>query len=801
MHSLLFPSPRTPVASAVLSLGLFMPLHQASAQAQTSSVAQAIRFEIAAQPVAAALDQFARQAGLQLALDPTLVQGRQAPALQGPYAVRAGLETLLQGSGLQGRMEGGMLTVQRQIQMSARSLEEITVNANQLGEITEGSGSYTPGSIATATRLVLTPRETPQSVSVITRQKMDDFQLNSIDQVMEHTPGVSVVTYDSERTTYYARGFAINNFQYDGIPMLRDSAYSAGNTLSDTVIYDRIEVLKGASGLLTGSGDPGATINLVRKKPTQDFQGHASVGGGRWGSYRGELDLGGALNAAGNVRGRAVVAQQKKNTQQDHYSRDSTVFYGIVEADLGPRTLLTLGADHQNNKPMGSTWGGIALLDANGNFNDMPRSFNNGARWSRWEQYTRTGFATLEHSFDSGWVAKLQLNRQTNGYDSNLGSAAAGFPNPADGTGTSMWAGKYVGHTTSNAADLYASGPLQLGGREHELVLGASMTNRRWKNQGWWDTGSYDKNIGDYYQWRGNVPMPAWGVAPDFSNDETTRERGLYATARWNLRDDLKLITGGRWSSYVNRAQLLDESGVFVPYLGVVYDFHPTYSAYASYSGIFKPQSVQDAQGHTLDPLEGTNYELGIKAEFWDGKLNASAAVFQLQQDNYAVETGGMTPSGGTAYRAIQGVKTRGYELEVSGQLSPGWQIQAGFSHGIARQQGQRVSTLTPSNQFSLYTSYRLGGRLQGLTLGGGARWQDKTWGDISTPSGTPMKHTVQSYWVLDAMARYEFSKQLSASVSISNLLDKKYYTIFNWYSTYTWGAPRSVNISVNYKF
>jgi outer membrane receptor for ferric coprogen and ferric-rhodotorulic acid len=521
-----------------------MPLQQAMAQAQTPTAAQTIRFEIAAQPLAAALDLFAQQAGLQLALDPTLVQGRQAPALQGRHALRAGLQALLQGSGLQGHMDAGMLTVQ-QPEMAPRALDEVTVTANQLGEITEGSGSYTPGSIATATRLVLTPRETPQSVSVITRQKMDDFQLNSIDQVMEHTPGVSVVTYDSERTTYYARGFAINNFQYDGIPMLRDSAYSAGNTLSDTVIYDRIEVLKGASGLLTGSGDPGATINLVRKKPTRDFQGHAGVGGGSWGSYRGELDLGGALNAAGSVRGRAVVAHQKTNTQQDHYSRDSTVFYGIVEADLGPRTLLTLGADHQNNKPMGSTWGGIALLNAKGEFNDMPRSFNNGARWSRWEQYTRTAFATLEHGFDSGWVAKLQLNRQTNGYDSNLGSAAAGFPNPADGKGASMWAGKYVGHTTSNAADLYASGPLQLGGREHELVLGASLSNRRWKNKGWWNTGGYDKSIDNYYQWKGNVPMPDWGAVPDFRNDETTRERGLYATARWNLRDDLKLITGG----------------------------------------------------------------------------------------------------------------------------------------------------------------------------------------------------------------------------------------------------------------
>src|SRR5690606_10289158 len=160
----------------------------------------------------------------------------------------------------------------------AVQLDTVVINANQLGEITEGSGLYTPGAIATATRLVLTPRETPQSISVITRQQMDDFNLTSIDDVMEYTPGISVVTYDSERTEYYARGFAIQNFQYDGIPMTRNSAYSAGNTLSDTAIYDRIEVLKGATGLLTGSGTPGATINLIRKKPTRDFRGHVSAG-------------------------------------------------------------------------------------------------------------------------------------------------------------------------------------------------------------------------------------------------------------------------------------------------------------------------------------------------------------------------------------------------------------------------------------------------------------------------------------------------------------------------------------------
>ncbi|WP_245220267.1 TonB-dependent siderophore receptor [Pusillimonas caeni] len=688
-----------------------------------------------------------------------------------------------------------------QPQGSPTQLDTVVVTANQLGEITEGSGSYTPGAIATSTRLVLTPRETPQSISVVTRQQMDDFNLTSIDDVMEHTPGISIVTYDSERTEYYARGFAIQNFQYDGIPMTRNSAYSAGNTLSDTAIYDRIEVLKGATGLLTGSGTPGATINLIRKKPTREFSGHLSVGAGRWEDYRGELDMGGPLNESGTLRARGVVAYQDRNSYLDRYGRKTSVFYGILEADLTPDTLLTLGFDYQDNKPKASTWGGIPLLDSNGNFNDMPRSFNNGADFSHWDQYTRTAFVTLEHAFANDWVAKAQFNHQINGYDANLGAAASGFPNPADGSGVSMWIGQYIGETKSDAFDAYLSGPFSLAGREHELVLGASVSESRWTNDGYWNAPGYDVNVPDYYQWQGKVPAPPWPGGPDYTDDETTRERGLYAAARWNLRDDLKLITGGRWATYRNRVQGMDESGVFVPYLGVVYDVNDIWSVYASYTSIFSPQSLQDEQGNTLDPLEGNNYEAGVKAAFLGGRLNASAAVFQLEQDNFGIETGGTTPSGGVAYRAAQGVKTKGFELEVSGRLTPAWQISAGYTHNISRQDGERVSTLTPSNQFSLFTSYKLGGRLSGLTLGAGARWQDKTWGMISAPGGQTVKHTVDDLLLVDLMARYDFTKQLSGSIKISNLFDKKYYTIFSWYSTYTWGEPRNIMANLRYQF
>ncbi|THF66639.1 TonB-dependent siderophore receptor [Pseudothauera nasutitermitis] len=775
------------------------------AQAQAADEVAVRQFDIAGSDLDTALGRFGRQSGTQIAVNAEVTAGLSSPGVRGTFTVAEGLRRLLAGTGLEAvRDASGEYTLRKAPPAAGstpKTLSAVQVTANQLGEISEHTGSYTPGAIATATRLVLTPRETPQSISVVTRQEMDDFNLTTIDKVMAHTPGVSIITYDSERTEFHVRGFGVQNFQYDGIPMERDSSYSAGNTLSDMAIYDRVEVLKGATGLLTGSGEPGATINLIRKKPTRDFQGHATLGAGSWNNYRGELDFSGALNEAGSLRGRVVVAQQDKHSHLDGYQRRTSVFYGVLEADLTPGTLLTVGVDYQDNDPKGSTWGGIPIYDSNGNFNKRSRSFNSGTRWSSWAQYTRTAFATLEHYFDNDWVAKLQLNHQINGYDAPLGSAGGGNPDPADGSGTSLWLGQYKGKTRANAADFYASGPFELLGRKHELVLGGSISERTWTNKSDGPNVGYPTSIADYYGWNGRIPEPDWNdpAAWHGENRETTRENGLYTTARWNLRDNLKLITGARLSNY--KRESMRESGVLVPYLGAVYDINDTYSVYGSYTSIFKPQSARDESGSTLDPQEGNNYELGVKGAFFGGRLNASAAVFRLEQDNYAEETGNLTPDGGTAYRAINGVRTKGYELEMSGQLNEFWSLHAGFTHKVARQQGEKVSTLTPENQFSLFTTYKPGGRNGRLTLGGGARWQDKTWGDVYNPAVGTVKHTVDDYWLVDAMANWRFSDKLSASLNISNLFDKKYYTIFNWYSTYTWGEPRSVNLSVKYTF
>ena len=330
--------------------------------------------------------------------------------------------------------------------------------------------------------------------------------------------------------------------------------------------------------------------------------------------------------------------------------------------------------------------------------------------------------------------------------------------------------------------------------------MGASIAESTWKNDGYNSEKDYNNHVDDYYNWNGDVPEPDWANGNHWNDKEVTKQSGFYATSRWNISDQLKVILGGRIVNY--KVEDLKKSGIFVPYVGTVYDINDQYSVYASYSTIFKPQDARDINDKRLDPLEGENYEVGVKGEFFDGRLNASLAYFQLTQDNFAKEVGKIETSNDVAYEAIQGVKTKGAEFEISGEITPAWNIHAGFSHKISKKEDSKVATLTPENEFTLFTHYKVDQWVEGLSIGGGVRWQDKTWGDVYNPKfKDPIKHEVSDYWLVDAMANYKMNDQLSLSFNINNLLDKKYYTIFNWYSTYTWGEGRNYNLGLKYKF
>lgn len=244
------------------------------------------RYDVPAQPLNASLIAIASQAGARISIAADLARGVLAAPVQGEFTAEQAMRRALQGTALVLlKTDSGVYTVQAADARQAASqpadavMPEVVLATNYLGQVTEDTGSYTTGAISTANRLVLGPRDTPHAVSVVTRQHMDDYGMVQLSEVLQHTPGVYAQHIDSERTIYYARGFSLDNFSYDGLPWTRDASLNLGESLANMDLYDRVEVLKGANALMSGAGTPGATVNLIRKKPTRAARVGRPVGG------------------------------------------------------------------------------------------------------------------------------------------------------------------------------------------------------------------------------------------------------------------------------------------------------------------------------------------------------------------------------------------------------------------------------------------------------------------------------------------------------------------------------------------
>lgn len=782
-----------------------------AAWAQTT--AAEFDFAIAPGSLEAVLLQFSTIAGVTVSFTPESASGQQSSGLQGRYTADQALQMLLRGSTLQAvEQAGGRYSLLPRSSASSLDLGSTTVTGQVLGATTEGTNAYTTGSTRSALKLPLSVRETPQSVTVVTRQQMDDQDSRSISDVLARTPGISAQQYDSDRMEFSTRGFAITNFQYDGVNTLYDGVYDQGTTQTDMAVYDRVEVIKGATGLMTGSGDPSATVNLVRKRPTHDFQASVTGSAGSWDNYRSEADVSGALNNEGTVRGRAVGAYQDRNSYLDHYSQKKDILYGIIEADLTPDTLLTFGIDYQKTKPRGSSWTGDIAFFNDGTETDFSRSFNPATDWSRREFESTSYFGSIEQALAYDWKLKTSLTHMVNDHDTLLGSAGgttlAGL-DPTTGEGAAFYWGHWEGHRLQDTVDVNASGPFSLFGREHELVVG--YTAAAAKTTG--DLYDYLEGAavpGNIFDWNGNYPEPNFVKNGDYETNQ--RQNGAYVASRFKPTDDLSLIIGTRVSTFkfddksdygvgADTRTSYEQHGVVTPYAGMVYDLNDTYSLYASYTEIYQPQTVKQANGSTLDPVEGASYEGGLKGEYFGGRLNASLALFRIEQDNVAEYVS--TVGGIDYYKPIEGATTKGIEMEVAGELSEGWNLSAGYTYARTRDKedqrifGYPLSTSKPEHVARLFTTYRLTGDLNRLTIGGGLSWQSEFYGQAWGPYDLKQG----SYTLVDAMARYDVNEHLSASLNAKNLLDKEYLSGLGNFGTTYYGEPRSLSVSGTWKF
>ncbi|HHA2560440.1 TPA: ferric-rhodotorulic acid/ferric-coprogen receptor FhuE [Stenotrophomonas maltophilia] len=673
------------------------------------------------------------------------------------------------------------------------------------GERAEG---YSVRRTSAGTRFDLAPREIPQSISIISHQRIEDQNLDDIIDVLANTTGVTSTQSDSERTEFYARGFYIDAYQFDGLPTQMVQNWSYGDSGLDLALYDRVEVVRGATGLLSGAGNPSASVNLIRKHAdSAELTGSASVNVGSWGRTRTTVDVGSALNASGTVRGRVIGSYLDTDGQMDRYNQRKTLGYAVIDADLTPETQLSVGYDYQQKRANGATWGGFPMLYSDGSRTGYDESFNASPNWTYWDTTSKRAFATLQHAFSNGWKFKVGATHDETKADDKLfypayndwTTGASNFDR-TNGTGISPSAGFYNTERKVTGVDGYVDGPFQLFGREHQFMAGLSYNKRDYANYGDYQVGGAGKTwdpFTSYLHWTGNISEPNWNPLALASQGTITQKAG-YAAARLSLADPLKLIIGARYTDWKSEGEGADRAHkVTTPYAGLVFDINDTYSTYASYTEIFQPQTLKDRDGSYLDPVDGKSYEVGVKRAWFDNRLNASLALFRIEQDNVGQATG--EPVQGSpnefAYRAARGTVSRGFEFEVNGELAPGWNATFGASRYVAKDINDAdINTNLPQTALKLFTSYTPQS-LQELTVGGGANWQNRIY--YAVPAYGRIEQS--GYALVSAFVRYRISPEFSVQANLNNLLAKKYLSQINGYGAY--GDGRNGSLTFTWSF
>ena len=683
-------------------------------------------------------------------------------------------------------------------------LEEISVNENQSFDST----SYTIKESSSATKLDLSLKETPQSITVITQQQIEDQNLQDVNDVLLQTPGVSVTQMGQKTSgfnTYYSRGMQITNVQRDGVPT---SIKSFGTTelmgIENSALYERIEVTRGSTGLTNGSGNPSASINYVRKKPTKDFQGNAKVSYGSWDTYKGTLDISGGLNEDKSIRGRLVTSYGEGDNQQDRYHQDNSLVYGALDFDLSDNTLLTTSLSHQKVKANDVAVHHFISVDKKGdNQNIFGRHDNPAANWTYTDTEKTNLSLGLEHYFNNDWKAVANY-----AFSKSKADRLVGLSRTVVNTTTGNIEGMALRAENTpdvHSIDLYTTGNIKAFEREHKLSFGVNGYSLESDDPSFVvkfpSTGTANITV-PYKGWNGSVEKPI--ITENGRTKVDEKEIGAFAALNIELSDPLHFIIGSRITNFerVNNKgkatqQEQKHTGEIIPYAGLIYDIDQNFSTYASYTSIFNPTSIRkDTSGNYLDPEKGNTVEFGLKSEFYDGNLNTSIAYFITKQDNLAVKTNPLelTPDGDDAYTTEDGAEIKGWDLTIGGEILENWNMSGGYTYTNAKDKdGERLNAaFVPKQTFKLFTSYKY----NKFTIGGGVNWQSEI--NAINKYNTTKLIQQKAYVVANAMAKYEVKKDFDVILNVNNLFDEtyQYYPGEGGY-----GDERNYTLSLNYKF
>lgn len=780
-------------------------------------MAQEVSVDIPAQSLPQALQAFGQQTNRQVIYNADEMAGLKSSRVSGRMNSQAAIAQLLKGTGVQHSDEGNTLVLTRGGTTGSLELGATSVIAQQAQATTEGSNSYTSNAV-TIGKGTHTLKEIPQSITVMTRKQMDDQNLVDLKDAVNQTTGLVGLQGVGKGMILTSRGFQIDDWQYDGVPIPRNT-YSLGNwATQDLIFYDRLEILRGASGLLQGTGSPGGAINLVRKRgqrePTVTITGKA----GSWDHYGLQVDAGGPLNQAGNIRGRFVADEDQSNSFIDHEWSKTHSLYGALDIDLREDTTLGLALSHSNGESRPSIRGLPRYAD--GRMPDIARSTFTGARWNHAQIDVTTVQTDLEHHFNDDWAFNVGAVYMTEDNQSKNQRAQLGLQ--PDGTGV-----QYADFVTDFESeklglDMNLTGKFEALSMQQEVMFGGNYSQLKTDDRYARTFNSVNDSIFDLDYDRPEISYDglintAGGLGTLSKYD--VRQKGLYGAWRVKPVDDLTLVLGSRVSwydyGYKSKTQTFSnpvptpdtpstgtENGEVTPYAGIVYDLNREWAVYASYTDVFQPQTNRDVSGSVLKPVIGTNYEIGLKGELMDGRVNTSLAIFRYDHENRAVQdiAGGMACDGWYCSTGSGKVRSQGIDAEISGEVTDNLQLFAGYTYNTTKylddpdSEGSVFSTWTPKHMLRVWSNYQLSGEWSRVSTGLGFTTQSHTLGYERT-------FEVPGYTVWNARIGYQATPEIGLAVNANNLFDKKYIAAgYNQISGNNhFGDPRNLMFTVKY--
>lgn len=783
------------LALSSLALVCVLPMSASWAAGPTPDLRTA-RYAIAAQPLASALAQFARQNHLQLSFDAALANGKRAPAVTGELSEQAALVQLLSQSGL-----GFTLTEDRTLLLfpqptgGSLNLAPSNITSSAFVEYADGPvQGYRATRSATGTKTDTALRDIPQSIQVVSRQVLQDQQVNNLGDALTNVSSVQRGnTHGGSSESFVIRGFKATTYAVDG--MLINPLVSRPEALRDLANIERVEVLKGPASVLYGRGNPGGLINLVTRQPSFTPEAEVKAQAGSYDFYRLEANASGPLDEAKTLAGRMTVAAQTDRGFRDTF-RDSKRTYIAPTLRWEPTdsTRVDAGAEYiDQTSPFDR-----GLIPVNGKINMNADRYLHEP-WSRDKADKVSVWYRAEHDVND-WLTLRQMTRwdqsHKDRYVVDLRSVGS------DGRTLSRRATDGDERIKTLDMQFEAIARFATGGLNHTALAGFEYVDGK-------------RNVKSDRASLASIDIfePVYGALPgrfafNEESDYKVESYSFYLQDQIDLTEHWKLLLGARYDDTRQRNTTTDadydvtktnlDPSKVSPRLGLVYQPTDWLALYASYSTSFTPQSDIQSNGSVLDPEEGKQYEVGAKVDLIPDRLSATVSVFEIKRqnvaapdpddDNYSVQTGEQ--------------RVRGIELDVTGTPLQGWEIIGNISALDAKvtkdttiDVGNRLDGV-PILSGSIWSSYQLQeGPLRGLGFGAGVIAVGERQGDIDNT------YDVSGYARIDASVFYDINEHVRVSLNGRNLTDRKYIeTVAGTDGNYA-GAPASAIAAVSVKF